>query len=311
MDEHILLIGAGRAGGSLAQALHHAGCPVALVLDADRQAAARVAALCGAAAGVLPGPATGAPANHRASPSAGAESGLGRGRIWSLLFLTVPDDAIAPLAAQLAGDPAWPGAAIAVHCSGALPAAALAPLQPRARIASMHPLQSFSGRPDGWRNWSGIHVALEGEAEALDRLDALVRRLGSQPFRMTAAQKPLYHAAGAVLANGLVALGDAALQLVADLPLTQAEKRGLFAPLVQTTLATLLAAGPAAALTGPISRGDTGTVASHLHALREHQPGLVALYCALSLELLHLAEQEGRLTALQKERLIQLLTEQR
>lgn len=291
MIERVALIGAGRAGASLAAALCHAGCAVTRILDVNSQAAERAAAACGA--------------------QAGSDLSLLTGGDWSLLFLTVPDDALAGLAERLAALPAWPEDAVVSHCSGALPAAVLAPLAGRAALASMHPLQSFGGGPEAWRDWRGLSIALEGQEPALARLETIVALLASRFFRITAAQKPLYHAAATLLANGLVALGDAALQLLAGLPLPEADARAMAAPLLRTTLDHLLADGPAAALTGPVVRGDTGTVAGHLRALHANAPELTGMYCALSLHLVHLAEQAGRLPLLHKEQMIRLLTENR
>ena len=289
MTERLALIGAGRAGASLAAALTRAGYTVTAVFDADPASAERAAAVCGAQAGT-------------------EIQALGAGD-WSLLFLTVSDDAIAPLAAQLATLSRWPAAALVCHCSGALPTAVLAPLKDFAALASMHPLQSFSDRPEAWRSWSGIPITLEGEAGALERLEALISRLKSYPLRITAAQKPLYHAAATLLSSGLVALCDAALQLLEGLPWPAAEKPAMTVPLLQTTLANVLAAGPAAARTGPVSRADAGTIAGHLRALNTQAPELLDLYRALSLYLVRLAEQAGRLTLLQKDELIRLLTQ--
>ena len=284
MSEHVAIIGAGRVGSSLALALHRAGYKVGLLIDQDYSAAEKAAGVCAAAAG--------------------AEYTALRRQQCSLLFLTVPDDAIPAAAGELAvGQVLSPGCLVA-HCSGSLPAAVLDALRPQtSRLASFHPLQSFSGQSGDWQRWAGSYLALEGEQEAVDRLEEVARRLQGHPFQLTAAQKPLYHIACVMLSNCLVGLYAAADQLLAGVNLPDEEKRAMTLPLVQNTIANVLKAGPAQALTGPVSRGDAGTIAGHLHALTEHQPGLVELYSALGRHLLKLAEQDGRLSMLQREQL--------
>ena len=288
MRERIALIGAGRVGSSLAGALHHAGLEVEFIVDRDAAAARAAAALCGATPAVT----------LAALPEGGP----------ALIFLTVPDDAIAAAAAELAAAAkAGPGTAV-VHCSGSLPAAILAPLRPHTRrLASMHPLQSFAGRRQEWRRWRGIHIALEGEEETVVLLEEIARQLQSRPFRLTAGAKTDYHIACVLLSNCLVGLYDAADELLAGVELPAEEKRAMTEPLLRNTIANVIASGPGAALTGPVSRGDTGTITAHLRALAAERPGLLELYRTLSLRLVKLAEQEGRLTLLQSEQLRKLL----
>jgi len=288
MKERIALIGAGRVGRSLAAALAHAGLEVALVIDRRAAAAEAAASVCGAAAG--------------SDPAALKQIK------YSLLILAVPDDAIAAAAAELAAAGVVAPGTMVVHCSGSLPAGLLEPLRPHTRrLASMHPLQSFAGREEEWRRWSGIHIALEGEEGTLASLEQIVLRMQSRPFRLPAEAKTFYHIACVLLSNGLVGLYAAADELLEGVDLPAEEKRAMTEPLVRNTIANVIASGPAAALTGPVSRGDIGTVSNHLRALAAEQPGLLELYRTLSLRLLKLAEQEGRLTLLQREALTNLL----
>jgi len=186
----------------------------------------------------------------------------------------------------------------------------LAPLRPHTRrLASMHPLQSFAGREEEWRRWSGIHIALEGDEETLTRLEEIARRLQSRPFRLPAAAKTEYHIACVLLSNGLVGLYDAAEELLAGVKLPAEEKRAMTEPLVRNTIANVIASGPGAALTGPVVRGDAGTLSAHLRALAAARPGLIELYRTLSLHLVKLAEQEGRLSLLQSEQLRNLFNQ--
>jgi len=210
----------------------------------------------------------------------------------TVLWLTVPDDAIAGVAAETAA--AWARAAgdvAVVHCSGLGGLDLLTPWRRAgAAVLSLHPLQTFA-TPD-----VGV---LAGVPMAVTAADPLTVRLGEQlaasigcvPVVLREDEKPLYHLAAAVASNLLVALEAEAGELLreaADLPSTEAAVR-LLGPLVSASLTNVVRLGPRRALTGPVARGDVGTVRAHLEAL-ERQPARVRqVYRALSLQALSLA----------------------
>ncbi|HET6496280.1 MAG TPA: DUF2520 domain-containing protein, partial [Thermoleophilia bacterium] len=119
--------------------------------------------------------------------------------------------------------------------------------------------------------------------------EALAGRLGMRPFRLADEQKTLYHLAAVVGCNLLVALESEAKSLMDE---ATGDDRGLdhLNVLMRTTLENLLATGePEHALTGPVARGDVGTVRAHLRLLDNERPRLASAYRALSLEALALA----------------------
>lgn len=217
-----------------------------------------------------------------------------------VLWLTVPDDAIAATAAETlhaAGD-SDVNAVVVVHCSGLMGLQPLAPWRRAgAEVVSLHPLQSFAPlagsaahpQPDPL---AGVPVAVTaGTPMGAAAGTALAEAIGGHPFSLREADKPLYHLAAAVASNLLVALQSQAGELM-----RQATHQGsvndalqLLAPLVRTSLDNALLMGPERALTGPVARGDAGTVRAHLSLLAHEPARLGATYCALSQQALALA----------------------
>jgi predicted short-subunit dehydrogenase-like oxidoreductase (DUF2520 family) len=186
----------------------------------------------------------------------------------ALVFLTVPDDAVAAVAAKLAaaGSTIPPTVAF-VHTSGALELEALAPLRRRHPVGSFHPLRSFPepGPPESFR---GIVIAVDASSESLRRvLNRLVRDLGAKPKRVEDTQRAIYHAAAVFASNYVVALLAEAISLLEDSGWTEKEAVEGLIPLAEGAVANVLRRGPIGALTGPIRRGDAETVTRHLAAL--------------------------------------------
>jgi predicted short-subunit dehydrogenase-like oxidoreductase (DUF2520 family) len=198
--------------------------------------------------------------------AAGAEAAL----------LCVPDDAIADACATIAG--AVPPLRFIGHVSGATKLDALSAATERgAQAFSLHPLQTV---PDGATDLTGAPCAIAGSsAEAVELARALAEHLGMRPFEVPEEHRAAYHAAASVASNFLVALQESAADLLSATGVEDA--RELLAPLVLRTAANWSERG-GDALTGPIARGDTETVRSHLTALDELAPELVPLYEALA-----------------------------
>src|SRR5665213_3935860 len=219
-----------------------------------------------------------------------------------VVFLTVPDGAVAVVAAKLAAaTPAIPATVSFVHASGALELGALAALRARHSVGSFHPRRSFPepGPPEAFR---GIVVAVDASSASLRRvLDRLARDLGAKPRRVDDSQRALYHAAAVFASNYVVALLGEAVGLLQRSGWTEKEAvRGLV-PLAEGALANIMKRGPTAALTGPLRRGDAETVTRHLAALNELDarsgrrtgPREVDLYRMLGQVALEIAQQAG------------------
>lgn len=226
-----------------------------------------------------------------------------------LVLLTVSDDAIGSVCDELAA--AFAKGAVVAHCSGALDSAVLASARGRGcAVGSMHPLQTFPTVTAAVNALPGAYCFIEGDAAAVAALDCLAADIGARPVPIASRAKPLYHAAAVVACNYLTALLDAAGALCRQAGIDEPTARAALAPLVRSTLENVLAAGPEAALTGPIARGDETTVQRHLAAMASGEAELAELaelYRALGRWTVALALRKGTIDAAQAKALRRLL----
>ncbi|MCJ7726283.1 MAG: DUF2520 domain-containing protein [Acidimicrobiia bacterium] len=187
-----------------------------------------------------------------------------------LLVIAVRDDAIGEVAAHLA--PAASEVRAAVHVSGLTPVATLAPLAGTCAIGSFHPLQTLPDPVTGAARLQGAWMGVTSDDDMLsDDLFRLARSMGGHPFELPDTAKALYHAAAAAAANYPLAALAMSRRLfeAAGVPFEAAE------PLVRAVVDNAFAFGPEAALTGPIARGDVGTVAGQRAAVEASVPELL------------------------------------
>ena len=268
----IAFIGAGRVGTALAVAFARAGWEVTAVASRDEARRARFREL-------VPG----------ARAFADAPNVLDEA---DLIFLTVPDDAIASAAASLH---LYSGQAL-VHTSGALPAAVLAPaMAAGTSAASFHPLVAFADLGRSLEALRGATVALDGDGSLLPVLADLAESVGARPVLLPEGGKPAYHAAAMMAAGGLVGLLDGIAQVARLAGLDEAAALAVYAPLAHQALANAERLGIDAALTGPLLRGDVGTVTSHLDVLGHAAPEALPLYIAVARRELAIARRRGEL----------------
>jgi 2-amino-4-hydroxy-6-hydroxymethyldihydropteridine diphosphokinase len=178
----------------------------------------------------------------------------------ALVVIATPDAMVEATAESLVAA-AEPGALV-VHLAGSLGLDALAPLaekRPDVRLGALHPLQTIPSAREGLDRVPGSWAAVAGDPA----VEALARDLGLRPFPVADADRARYHAAAVVASNHLVAL----LGQVERLAATAGVPFEAFVPLVEASLDNAVTLGPAAALTGPIARGDLQTVERHLAAL--------------------------------------------
>jgi len=226
------IIGAGRAGGSIALASRAAGHEVVGVVSRTGKTG------------------FGPPASYSDLPEA------------DLLLICVPDDQIEAVVDDLAGSP--PDQVIA-HVSGFVPTTVLSRLASVSSVGGFHPLQTLPDPVVGSASLAGAFVGIEGDELAFDTLTHFGLSLGMQPFRLSDQVRPLYHAAAAAAANFVVT----ALATSADLLDAAEIDSGVTRPLVDQVVRNVFEVGARAALTGPIARGDTETVVGHLVAAHQ------------------------------------------
>ncbi|MEV1144031.1 Rossmann-like and DUF2520 domain-containing protein, partial [Micromonospora sp. NPDC049799] len=197
-----------------------------------------------------------------------------------------------------------PGQVVA-HTSGAHGLAVLAPAaEVGARTLALHPAMTFTGTPDDLPRLAGISYGVTAPAELRPLAARLVADLGGVPEWIAEPDRPLYHAALAHGANHLVTLVNEAADRLRDAGVGQPEK--VLAPLLRAALENALRLGDDA-LTGPVSRGDAGTVERHLARLGEVAPESVAPYLALARRTADRAIAAGRLRPVDAESLLGVL----
>ena len=277
----VSIIGTGRLGTALAVALAHRGYPLRSLVARRVQKARRAAGFVDAEVQVL--------AAKQLRSLAPAD----------LFLITVPDDQIASVAAELSRLEFGGTKTTALHTSGALSAEVLAPLRDRGwHTGSVHPLISVS---DGDAALSGGFWSVEGDQTALRLGRAIVRDLGGTSFSIRSEDKPLYHAAAVMTSGNVVALFDVALEMLVQCGLTRKEARTVLLPLIDSTVQSLTTKDPSAALTGTFSRGDVETVKRHLAALKRNQlPEALELYRLLGQRSLKLTKKHARITEILK-----------
>lgn len=201
---------------------------------------------------------------------AAVEGPLGRGASprAGVVLLCVPDGEIAAAAAAIEPGP------LVGHCSGAT---GLAPLDGHAAF-SLHPLMTVP-REAHAGVFEGASAAVDGATpEAIATAEAIARQLGMRPIRVAAEDRAAYHAAASIASNFLVTLEGAAERLAA----TTGVDREALAPLVRAAVEDWVRLGAERALTGPIVRGDEGTVARQREAIAARTPELLPLFDALA-----------------------------
>jgi len=221
-----------------------------------------------------------------------------------LVFITTPDDAIAPVVSLVK----WHPAQSVVHCSGADSVAILKPARELgAQVGAFHPLQTFASVQQAIENMPGSTFALEAEGPLLETLKDMAEALGGRWVVLKASDKVLYHASAVIACNYMVTLVKLASDLWQsfDIPPRQATQALL--PLIRGTLHNIETIGIPNCLTGPIARGDTGTINKHLDALNQSAPHLLTAYRELGRQTIPIALAKGRIDKKQAQELEAIL----
>jgi predicted short-subunit dehydrogenase-like oxidoreductase (DUF2520 family) len=262
MTRSLAIIGAGRVGRALGRSLRQAGWKIVMVAARTEGGAKKAARFVGGGRAIAGLPAT--------LTGAGA------------ILLTVPDDAIATVAAELARKAGSElSGKVALHTSGALAESVLEPLRVcGAAIGSMHPMQTFNGV--SVPPLAGRVFAIGGDELAARMARRIARALGGVPVAVPTEKKALYHVAGAFGAGLVLALEESGAQLLMQAGLKHREAQRALLSLTRQVLEHYEKLGPQKAWTGPLARGDYGVVAAHEKALREFAPELLAAYQVVS-----------------------------
>ncbi|MFD9125377.1 Rossmann-like and DUF2520 domain-containing protein, partial [Kitasatospora sp. NPDC059571] len=226
-----------------------------------------------------------------------------------LVLLTVPDDALADLVGGLAATGAVRPGQIVVHTSGAH---GVAVLEPAARAGALplalHPAMTFTGTAVDLARLAGCPFGVTAPPELRPVAEALVVEMGGEPEWVPEDVRALYHTALAHGSNHLVTLVAQAMELLRSAGV--AEPGQLLGPLLGAALDNALRSGDAA-LTGPVARGDAGTLRRHLDQLAGASPDIGPAYRAMARATAQRAVRGGALKEEAAAALLDVLNEEK
>ncbi|MBP2321341.1 putative short-subunit dehydrogenase-like oxidoreductase (DUF2520 family) [Kibdelosporangium banguiense] len=200
-----------------------------------------------------------------------------------LVLLALPDDALSGMVRGLAATGSLRPGQIVVHTSGAYGVEVLQPAADQGALPlALHPVMTFTGRAEDLERLVACSVgitAADDDEAAWNVGEALVVEMGSEPVRVPSASRPAYHTALAYAANNLMTLVADSADLLRQSGVATPER--LLGPLLSAALDNSLRHGDRA-LTGPVARGDAGTVRKHLQVLRDNAPEMLPAYRELA-----------------------------
>ncbi len=282
------IVGAGRLGRTLGRLWHDSGTFEILgIVNRTEESAADAVDFIGAGS-ALPG--------------------IEALRAADVTMLSVVDAQIEPIAARLAASaPSEPGCTV-FHCSGALASDKLDALTRRgAHCASVHPVMSFTDPLRALRVFPGTWCGAEGDPVARALIDPAFVAIGGRLFEIDPQEKMIYHAGSVFACNYLVALLEAALTAFERSGVPRETGLAIMAPLVRGTVDNVLTLGPAAALSGPIARGDRRLVGEQHRALSVWNEDMARLYRDLGQIATRLARERAEIPPADLDALARLL----
>lgn len=278
------VVGTGRVGSVLGAALARAGHTVVAAYGVSAESKARAGRL-------LPG------VPLKPADQVVREAGL--------VLLATPDDVLADVVNGLAAAGAFSPGQLVVHVCGRFGLEVLEPATLAGAIAlALHPVMTFAGAPEDLQRLTGTSFGVTATEMMRPIAEALVIDMDGEPVWVPAQARELYHAAIVFAANNVVTLTTSAADVLRAAGVENPAR--LLGPLLGASLDNALRRGDQA-MTGPVSRGDAGTVRVHLEALRRQAPDLVAPYIALARLTAERALQAGMLRADQAEGLLEVL----
>ncbi|MEO6711907.1 MAG: DUF2520 domain-containing protein [Mycobacteriales bacterium] len=229
-------------------------------------------------------------------------------RAADLVVIATPDDVLPDVVIGLAAAGAFRPAQIVVHVCGRYGLDVLEPATRAGAVAlALHPVMTFAGAPEDLQRLTGSTFGVTAREMLRPVAEALVIDMDGEPVWVPEDARPIYHAALVYAANNVVTLTASAVDVLTAAGIEHPTR--LLGPLIGASLDNALRRGDHA-MTGPVSRGDAGTVQVHLDALRASAPELVAPYIALARLTAERALQAGLLRADQAEGLLEVLAAQ-
>jgi predicted short-subunit dehydrogenase-like oxidoreductase (DUF2520 family) len=271
-------IGAGKVATAFGRYLHTKGVPISGYFDHHPEKTAHAS---------------------RQTESVAFQSSADLSARSDVLFITTRDDQIEGTCRQLCRENSIAPRHLVGHMSGAHSSRLLSDAQNLgATVFSLHPLQAFADETESLAALPETWFSLEGDSAGLDPVIDLLVRMGNRYLTLSPEHKSLYHLSACMLSNYLVTLADGAMAALEQAGIDPREGFRAMRPLMDGTLSNIAQLGPARALTGPIARGDAGTIARHMEALRARGlDHIKSLYVHMGLRTLDLAGKEKATTA--------------
>ena len=283
----VAIIGSGRVGTAMALLLSERGYDVVSVADPEQQARTRAAGFSGA------------------EPVADDVEAAG---LADTIVITTPDSAIASTCRRIVDSGIEVRGKKFVHMSGALSLTALEPArQAGAQILSIHPLQTFADIQGAVKALPGSTFGVTCDPSLEGWASVFVSDLEGTMQLIKDEDKVLYHAAAVMASNFLAMVEYAALTIARGLGFSDDAFAVAFAPLYRASVENVARLGPVEALTGPLVRGDAGTIEKRLSTLADFDPELATLYSRVCLWGLNLVEERGNLDTATVEKMRALL----
>lgn len=224
------------------------------------------------------------------------------------IIVTTPDDVIEKIANQLTKCGCEWKSKVICHTSGAHPSTLFEPLiHLGATTASLHPMLSFANMDDALETLSQTPLTLEGKGILMDDFKKILEEVHLNIYEIRTEQKSLYHAAACIVSNYLVTLMDIGIESLVRAGFESNTAAELIAPLATGTLQNYLKNGSVRALTGPLTRGDVGTIIAHIKAISKEDKILEDVYRIMGRRTLKIVSKQNRLDEYTLDRLKEVL----
>ncbi len=286
-DERVIIIGAGVVGVAVGHILANRGYKIAAVVSRTHEKLERAKKYIYA--------------NSMSDVVKAASLG-------SMIFITTPDDQIKGVCDQIAERGAVNAGDKVFHMSGALSIDVLKAAKDKgAHIACMHPMQAFADIDGAIAKLPGSVFGVTADDKALPIAMDIVEDLGGKPVIILDEDKPVYHAAACAVSNYLVTLVRFGEDLYEAIGIDKSLAFEAFLPLLEGDLANIKRQGTVKALTGPIARGDVGTINKHMDAIKQRVPDNMDLYQLLGRYTVDIALDKGTLSKEKAKELLSIL----
>jgi predicted short-subunit dehydrogenase-like oxidoreductase (DUF2520 family) len=271
--ERIAILGPGKVGTAVGCLLRQAGYDIVAVAGRSLEKAQRAVACTG-----------GEPTTDFVRAAREADC----------VLITTTDDAVASVCKAVAEGGGFRKGAKVVHTSGVGGLDLLRAAKRRgALVACIHPLQTFADVESAIGKIPGSTFGITADEEILPWAFRVAEDLGGRPFHVPGEDKALYHAAACMASNYLVTLMVLVEEIYGRIGLSREEAIRAFWPLVKGTIVNIESKGTIPSLTGPIARGDGGTVRKHIRGFRKRFPELLKLYREMGLFTAEVAARKG------------------